>query len=72
MSATFSEAVELQSKIMLKIANRLDERGYAVIAHQLNSDARPRCVRRNYHYCSKWERGSACRCGKASATGRRR
>ena len=37
---TYTEAVQLQCDIMLKVAKRLDERGYAVIVHWLNPDAK--------------------------------
>lgn len=37
---TFTEAVQLQTTIMLKIAKRLDEKGYAVMVHGLNRDGK--------------------------------
>ncbi len=39
MTTTYTEALETQCKIMLNIARRLDEKGYAVIVHRLNTDA---------------------------------
>jgi hypothetical protein len=35
---TFTEAVQLQTQIMLNVARRLDEKGYAVILYNLNRD----------------------------------
>jgi len=35
---SFTEAVTLQTTIMLNIAKRLDERGYAVMVHGLNRE----------------------------------
>jgi hypothetical protein len=38
-ATTYTEALEIQCKLMLNIARRLDEKGYAVVVHQLNTDA---------------------------------
>lgn len=36
MSETYTEALQKQCDLMLKIAKRLDEKGYAVLFHKLN------------------------------------
>lgn len=36
---TFTGALQLQCDIILKIARRLDEKGYAVVAYKMNPDA---------------------------------
>jgi hypothetical protein len=46
MTTTYTEALETQCKIMLNIARRLDEKGYAVIVYFLDEDGK----HENYGY----------------------